>query len=334
MIYNSPLVLQRADPFITKYNGKYYFLGSNPKYNKIEIKCADTINGLTAAERRIVWRKHDVGQMASHVWAPEMHRIMGKWVIYFAAGGYPKVWMIRPYTLVCDSDDPMTGNWYEGGAMRPAHDDPYSFKDFALDMTVFEHRGRWYTIWAQKSGERFDISDLYIAELENYNHLKTVRRTLSTPDYDWERVGFWVNEGPSVLKHNGKIYVTFSASATGEMYCMGLLSCDENADLLDPNNWNKRNTPVCATNADLKVFGPGHNCFVEGDEGELLCVLHFRNYKDIYGDPLDDHNRHAHVMKVEFDKNGDPVFDLTKQNFYNVPFENEVQPNINDHKEY
>lgn len=39
--------------------------------------------------------------------------------------------------------------------------------------------------------------------MEPPTKLKTVQVLLSTPDYDWERRGFWVNEGPAVIKKNG-----------------------------------------------------------------------------------------------------------------------------------
>ncbi|MDE5548141.1 MAG: hypothetical protein K2J30_04005, partial [Clostridia bacterium] len=73
----------------------------------------------------------------------------------------------------------------------------------------------------------------------------------------------------------------------------------------------------------------GHNCFVRGDENEPLCILHFRDYEKIHGDPLNDHNRHAHVMKLKFDEDGAPVFELDEKTLYNVPYENERQKNIN-----
>jgi len=57
-----------------------------------------------------------------------------------------------------------------------------------------------------------------------------VQVLLTTPDYPWEREGFWVNEGPAILKHNGKIFLTYSASATGACYAMGMLSI-ENLEL-------------------------------------------------------------------------------------------------------
>ena len=331
MQYLSPLVPQRADPYLYKFNKKYYFTATCPEYDHIELRCADTINGIATATPRTIWVRHNTGKMASHIWAPEIHYIMGKWVIYFAAGELPGIWEIRPYALICEGDDPMEDSWVEAGMMQAAEGDPYSFTDFSLDMTVFEHRGKWYTIWAQKVGTVNGISNLYIAELENPVKLRTVQVLLTTPDYDWERDGgFWVNEGPAVLKHHGKVYVTFSASATGACYCMGMLTADLNSDLLDPLSWRKSRWPVLQTDETLKVYGPGHNCFVRGDENEHLTLLHFRSYEKITGDPLNDHNRHAHVMKVTFDENDAPDFKLNKDEIYNPPFINEIQKNIND----
>ncbi len=331
MNYLSPLLTQRADPYLYKHtDGTYYFTATCPGYDRIELRSAKTVNGIASATPRTVWTRHPSGIMASHIWAPEIHYIMGKWVIYFAAGEIPDIWKIRPYTLVCTGDDPMKDEWIEGGMMQAAEGDPYSFTDFSLDMTVFEHKEKWYAIWAQKVGMVNGISNLYIARLETPTRLKTVQVLLTTPDYDWERDGgFWVNEGPAVLKHDGKIYMTFSASATGACYCLGLMSADEDKDLLDPRSWRKNRMPVLSTNEALNVYGPGHNCFVKGDEGEQLALLHFRNYEKITGDPLDDHNRHAHVMKVAFGENGDPIFKLNKTELYNTPFENEKQKNIN-----
>ncbi len=328
--YNSPLVLQRADPFVYKHtDGYYYFSATVPEYDRIEIRRVKKLNDLATAEPRVVWRKHRISYMSSHIWAPEIHYIMGKWVIYFAAGSLPNVWEIRPYALMCKGNDPMNDEWEECGMLERAQDDPFSFTDFSLDTTVFEHRKKWYIIWAEKVGHGDAISNLYIAELENPTKLKTVQVLLTSPDYDWERIDYWVNEGPAVIKNDGKIFVTYSASATGAMYCMGMLSADEDADLLDPRSWTKKRYPVLSTNETLKVYGPGHNCFTVGDDGEPLCMLHFRNYERIKGDPLLDHNRHAHVISVKFNADGEPLFLLDPNELYNVPFENEKQKNIN-----
>lgn len=312
MEYNNPIVEQRADPYLLKHtDGYYYFMGSVPSYDCIEIRRAKTINELAGAETVVVWRKHESGIMSEHVWAPEMHYIDGKWYIYFAAGEKDDIWKIRPYVLECTGQDPMKDEWIELGMMQRADDDPYSFTDFSLDGTVFQQNGKWYYIWAEKVGGQKGISNLYIAEMAAPNKLKTVQVLLTTPDYDWERVDFWVNEGPAVLKKNGKIFVTFSASATGACYCMGMMTADENADLLDPRSWEKSRYPVLCTDEEKKVFGPGHNSFSVSEDGTKdLLVYHARPYEKIVGDPLYDPNRHAMVMEIKWNEDGTPCFEL------------------------
>ena len=147
--YLSPLLPQRADPYLCKYNGKYYFTATCPLYDRIELSCADTVNGIAAAPARTVWKKHETGALASHIWAPELHYVFGKWVIYFAAGHVPDVWDIRPYALICKGDDPMKDDWGDAVAIEAAEGDPYPFTDFSdarlgkmfydlnyMDMTV------------------------------------------------------------------------------------------------------------------------------------------------------------------------------------------------------
>ena len=159
-----------------------------------------------------------------------------------------------------------------------------------------------------RSGVGKKVSNLYIAEMENPHKLKTVQVLLTTPDYDWERVGFWVNEGPAAIHRGGKIYLTYSASETGAAYCMGMLSISEDADLLDPRAWTKERYPVLKTNEAKGIYGPGHNSFTVDEDGNDICVYHARQESKIEGDPLYNPNRHAQLMKLRWDKDDRPVF--------------------------
>ena len=307
--YNKPWILQRADPYVYKHtDGTYYFTASIPAYDGIVLRHSDTLAGLKDAEEVRVWQKHDKGIMSEHIWAPELHYLDGKWYIYYAGGDIDDVWAIRPYILECADQDPMTGNWVEKGKMTRAEEDEFSFEAFSLDGTVFENRGKHYYIWAEKVGVGKQISNLYIAEMENPCKLKTVQVLLTTPDYDWERIGFWVNEGPSVIHHDGKIYMTYSASETGAAYCMGMLSISEDADLLDPAMWKKERYPVLETNAEKGIYGPGHNSFTEDEQGNPIMVYHARTEEKIEGNPLYNPNRHAMLMKLTWGEDGRPVF--------------------------
>ncbi len=301
----NPLILQRADPDIYRHtDGYYYFTATVPEYDLIELRRAESIQGLSTAAPSVIWRAHASGEMASHIWAPELHTVDGSWYVYFAAGSSSNVWDIRVYVLSNDSANPLEGAWQElGQLMTNGPNSGGSF--FALDATTFEHQGVHYLVWAE-SDPSFDANTvIYIAPMSNPWTLAERGVRISAPEYDWERVGYAVNEGPAVLKQNGKIFITYSASATDANYCMGLLSADDSSDLLDPSSWTKSREPVFRSANG--VYGPGHNQFTTTPDGSVdLLVYHGRDYEHIAGDPLDDPNRATRVQPIAWNPDGTP----------------------------
>lgn len=301
----SPIIEQRADPYIYYHtDGYYYFTASVPEYDRIELRRAWFIKGLEEAEPLVIWRKHSDGPMSWHIWAPELHYINNKWYIYFAAGRAESPWWIRTYVLENYSPDPFCGEWVEKGELNSEWD------SFMLDCTVFDYHDKWYAVWAQKRKERSENSALYIAEMESPTKLKMPQTLLTVPEYDWECRGFKVNEGPSVLQRNGKVFLTFSASATDATYCMGMLVAEDGADLLDIKSWKKLEQPVFTTDARKGIFGPGHNSFTTNrDRNQDYLVYHARPYAEVdLANALYDPNRHTWIKRIRFDKNGYPIF--------------------------
>ncbi|WP_311198810.1 family 43 glycosylhydrolase [Paenibacillus hexagrammi] len=306
-MYSNPLIEQRADPQISKQaDGYYYFTASVPEYDRIVLRRSKTIEGLATAEEKVIWTKHESGDMSKHIWAPELHYIDGKWYIYFAAGKAEDIWAIRPYVLECADENPLTGTWTEKGMIQKPASNTISFTDFSLDATTFENNGKRYLVWAQKLD---GISNLYIAEMSNPWTIAGNQTLITTPDYTWERQTYWVNEGPAVLKHNGKIFISFSASATDASYCMGLLTASDSSDLLDASSWSKSPEPVMTSSDATGQYGPGHNSFTVAEDGVTdILVYHARSYKEISGDPLYDPNRHTRVKRLTWNSDGTPNF--------------------------
>ena len=173
--FNQPWIEQRADPYVYRHtDGTFYFTASVPEYDRIVLRRAKTLAQLKDAEEVELWHKHEDGPQSIHIWAPELHYIHNEWYIYYAAGDKNDKWEIRPYVLHCTGTDPMKDAWEELGMMQAADDDPFSFHDFSLDATVFEHQNRYYCVWAEKTGTGKKISNLYIAEMAAPNKLKTV----------------------------------------------------------------------------------------------------------------------------------------------------------------
>ena len=145
--------------------------------------------------------------------------------------------------------------------------------------------------------------------MENPWTLSGKATLLTKPEFSWERQIFWVNEGPSVLVKNNHVFLTYSASATDENYCLGMLVAPADANLLDPSSWLKIDHPVFRTSYTNHIYGPGHNSFTVSEDGKTdLLVYHARNYTEITGDPLYDPNRHTRVQPIHWREDGMPDF--------------------------
>lgn len=303
-----PLVAQRADPFIHRTpEGRYYFIATAPEFDRIELRAADSLADLKTAAAKTVWRKRNAGAMGANIWAPELHYFNNTWYIYFAAGDAEKPWLIRMYVLANESVDPLIGEWKELGRVKTARD------SFALDATSFEHKGQRYLIWAQKDPEEKLNSALYIAKLISPTQVGEVETEISRPQLDWEILGYKVNEGAAVIVRNGKIFISYSASATDHRYAMGLLWADIDSDLLAASSWHKLPEPVFTTNETLHRYGPGHNSFTLADDGQTdIMVYHARDYLELQGTPLTDPNRHTYIRRLGWTSEGFPDFGQQK----------------------
>lgn len=313
-------IKDRADPFVTKSDdGWFYFTASFPMYgcgdkngyDRIILRRAKTIDGLACAEEKVIWHEQNSDSAFRFIWAPEIHKIGGKWYVLFAASGSKdNVWDIDCHIIMCGGDDPYNDEWIDKGKFNGFDD--FSFRGFSLDMTYFECNRKHYVAWAQHGGN----SNVYLATINPDKPWQTTSPAilLTKPEYDWERVNIPVNEGPAAMIHNGRIYLAFSASATGPEYCIGLMYADEKADLTDISNWTKLETPLLTSDDLDGEYGPGHNSFVKDENGNWVFIYHSRNEKCFNGecgfacqDPLYDPCRSARKRKVLWDNNGFPI---------------------------
>ena len=329
-VYAAPLISHRADPYIYKHtDGKYYFIASHTdaghnldgryQYLYLILRCADTLEDLTDNSGRytekIIYERKPVkdGTMSPHLWAPELHYIHGGWYVYYTATiSDQSSWRIRPHCLACTGADPMKDPWTEKGPVRTTVEGDIAFTDFSLDHTYFNHNGKDYFLWAQKTN---NISDIFIAGLADPWTICTPAVCLTHPEYNWELHGFPVNEGPAVIRHGQKIFLTFSASGTDAMYCVGLLYADEDADLLDAASWTKCPHPVFQSSPVTGYYGPGHNSFTRStDDSEDLIIYHGRQEERYLGEgdyqPLYDAGRNAYVGKIFWGSDGMPSFSV------------------------
>ncbi|MGD9558097.1 MAG: family 43 glycosylhydrolase [Mangrovibacterium sp.] len=317
--YTNPLLPTGARPWATWYKNHYYYLQDSDD-RIILWKTAD-ITGLKNAPQKEVWIPNDKSS-ASHIWAPEMYRIDGKWYIYFAADdGNTDNHQI--YVIENSSDDPFEGEFVMKG--RIATDKENSW---GIHASVFHHQNKWYLIWSGWQTRRVEAETqcIYIAQMENPWTLASERVLISKPEYEWERqwinpdgskTGYpiYVNEDPQYFytKDKSKVLIYYSASGTWTpYYAVGMLVADANADLLDPASWKKSDKPVFKQNPDNQVFATGTPCFIPSPDQEEIYFLYQARptEKEPYGSlpSRDTDTRSPRLQKMSWDENGFPSF--------------------------
>ncbi|EEY20293.1 alpha-N-arabinofuranosidase [Verticillium alfalfae VaMs.102] len=305
--YNNVLIHQRADPQIVRHtDGWYYFTASVPEYDRVILRRSETIQGLADAEEVAVWTRAASNAGVGYVWAPELHYIDDKWYIYFALGRAAP-FDIRMFVIEGTGDNALTADWVEKGFITSDWD------TFSLDATTFVVKGTRYLCWAQSdpNWQNGVGTGLMLAPMENPWSIRKPAIVITRPELPWERIGHNVNEGAYVLERNGKLFLTYSASATDHNYAMGLLTADADADLMDPTSWRKSQEPVFTSNAQTSQWGPGHSAFTVSEDGfSDLLVFHARQYKEIEGEPLNNPDRHTRIQKLYWNADGTPNFGI------------------------
>jgi GH43 family beta-xylosidase len=264
MEYINPILPKGADPWVIYHNNYYYYCHIVDE-KSIHIARSETMIGLSKAITAPVWTPPDTGEYAKEVWAPELHFYKGIPYIYFAASD-GNVNNHRMFMLEGKTSNPL-GEYTFKGMVTPS--DVY-----AIDGTILKYDGEMYMIW---SGIDFknhpNEQRLYIARMKNPYQLDTPGVCISSPTYDWEKIGPQpVNEGPTVLKSFNKVFIVYSAShSLTDHYCLGMLTL-VGKDALNPKSWRKNPEAVFCSTQD--VFAPGHASFTVSPDGEENWIIY------------------------------------------------------------
>ncbi|MGV9455133.1 glycoside hydrolase family 43 protein [Streptomyces sp. NPDC003635] len=203
--YVNPLVPHRADPHIHRHSdGFSYFTATAPEYDRVILRRSRTLGGLTTAAESVIWRRRTSGDMGAHIWAPEIHRIGGRWYIYFAAAPAEDVWAMRIRVLESANANPVHGTWVERGRLRT------QWETFSLDATTFTHRGTRCLARAQHGPGMANNTALWLSRMANPWTLTgpQVRLSDTTRQYGPGRNSFTVAEDgrTDVLVYHSRPY--------------------------------------------------------------------------------------------------------------------------------
>jgi GH43 family beta-xylosidase len=277
--FTNPLLPAGADPWVTYHNGYYYY--TNSTGNNLTIWKTKNMAQLVQATSKVIWTPPVGTDHSRELWAPELHFLQGKWYMYFAADDGSNDHH-RIFVLENPNADPMSDNWIFKGRVGDASN------KWAIDVSVFENKGQLYLIWAGWEGDTNGQQNIYIARLKDPITVDGLRVLLSKPEYEWETHGDLhdavnpphvnVNEGPEMLKHGHKLFLVYSASGCWtDFYSLGMLTADDNSNLMDVRSWKKSTKPVFTQSPQNGVYAPGHNSFFKSPDGREDWIIYHAN---------------------------------------------------------
>lgn len=268
--YRNP-VWEGADPFVFLHEGTYYFYVSNGDEGYRVLTSDDLVN----------WQDHGPCLSREDVqgdrwfWAPEVTEQDGKFYMVYTA---------EEHIGIAVADSPL-------GPFKQATPRWLSERN-AIDGSFFKDEdGQVYLYYV-----RFDGGNvIYGAKLHDMLTLdEEGEQRLIAAEAEWETRDCLVAEGPFMLKHNGKYYLTYSANhfRTPD-YAVGYAVADTP---LGPFKKYEGN-PILKKNEG--IVGTGHHCFTTSKDGkQLICVYHCHHNRE------EIHPRMTCIDPAEFTADG------------------------------
>ena len=294
-VFTNPLFPNGADPWLEYWDGNYY-LTTTTWTSELVMRKSPTLAGLADATPVNVWSATDPARCCNF-WAFEFHRVKGpdgyRWYMMYTAGTDGTLDNQHLNVLESAGDDPMGPYEYKGALMPDV---------WNIDGNYLSYKDKLYVIYSQWQGDQqLNI----IAEMENPWTLKkgTPHTVITRPELDWEISGRKVTEGAEILQHNGRTFMTYSASFCNTPdYKLGMLELVGD-DPLDANSWKKFDQPVFERTTE--VFGPGHNGFFTSPDGSEDWLVYHGNDSVEHGCSA---TRSLRAQKFTWHDDGTPNF--------------------------
>ena len=304
------------DPVMAKDGNTYYLYSTGPGitfYSSSDMRSWS--EGGRVFPHEPAWAKYAAPTFDGHIWAPDIQRHDGRWLLYYSVSGFGKnasaVGVTTNVTLDPRSPD---YRWEDQGMVVQSV--PGRDMWNAIDPNVVEDdKGQGWmnfgSFWGGIKLVRLDASWTKIAEPQEWHTIARRERPAFTPD---DQAGPAEVEGPFIFKKNGYYYLFVSWG----LCCRGPDSTyrvvvgraqDVRGPYLDRQGKDMAQgggSLVVKGDRDWKALG--HNSAYTFD-GKDYLVLHAYETADHYKQKLK-------VMDIRWDKDGWPTVDPKDLNKY------------------
>ena len=243
-----------ADPSIIYENGTYYLFATTGGNGVRYYSSTDMTNWKDTGY--IIDKQTFNGGSQKNFnafWAPEVFKYNGKYYLLYS-GGTTSNWNIQLYLAVSNS---MTGPWTYYTKIPL---DKYAILN--IDGTVLIENNKVYLYYHAKN-------EIYGVELSSdLKSLVSEPKVLFYPNQSWAKHSTPpLNEGPAIIKNNGKYYLMYSANDYyTKWYGVGFAVSNSP---LGPFSDVSINTPLLSSSN-----GPGHNSIFTIDGKNYYIVYH------------------------------------------------------------
>ncbi|WP_331345584.1 family 43 glycosylhydrolase [Cellvibrio sp. UBA7661] len=290
--FTNPIYPNGADPWLEYFQGNYY-LTTTTWTSQLVMRKSPTLAGLASATPIHIWSESEL-ERCCNFWAFEFHRLKTekgyRWYVMYTSGIAENLDRQHLSVIESEGDDPLGPYTYKGSPM------PDSWN---IDGNYLEHNGQLYLLWSEWVK---DEQSIFIAKMLNPWTITGDRVLISRPEHEWEKSGMKVNEGPEILKRNGRTFMVYSASFCNTPdYKLGLIELA--GDPLKPESWKKSPEPVFSKANG--VYGPGHNGFFKSPDGTEDWLIYHGNASEKEGCSS---TRSLRAQKFTWNEDGTPHF--------------------------
>ncbi len=251
--YTNPLMNHCADPDVLYYNKTYFLYPTNAGDDGNGIKVYTSTDLVHWTDQGYAFTKGD-GWGTSDFWAPDIIERDGTFYMYYVA---------NEQICVATSTSPM-------GPFTQEVKEPMDPSEKNIDAHIFydEASDKYYIYYVRFTGGNV----IWGAELSDdmMSIKKDTLKQIVAADQGWDQDMGNINEGPFMLVHDGKYYLTYSG-AHFQSINYGSAFAVSDSPLGDYTKYEYN--PIMKSNAT--VHGTGHHGIVESPDGtELFMVYH------------------------------------------------------------
>jgi GH43 family beta-xylosidase len=255
------------DPFVLRFNGRYYAYGTGPAGDGRMLP-------LLSSNNLVDWDFHGgalapLGQPGlEEYWAPEVAYHEGRFYMYYAVGQTENP---DHHLRLATAEHPL-GPWTDTGVNLTPNE------IFAIDGHPFRdpRDGQWYLFYARDDlTPPYAGTGLVVDRLLAMDRLEGRPQPVLRPFADWQvfelkravkgGLDWYTLEGPFVLPHDGRYVCLYSGGRWEEPH-YGVGYCLAPHPLGPWKDEGHREGPSVLTTLPGRVLGPGHNSIIIGPD--------------------------------------------------------------------